>query len=86
MTNEEAISYLEIAVPVKALTKEEFHRFIEALNMAFKALEQEDILDKIKNDIENYQNFILCANGQKGIHIDEALKIIDKYTGGGKVE
>lgn len=53
------------------------------IDSAIKAL---SAIDKIKNDIENYPNFILCADGQKGIHIDEALKIIDKYTGGGKVE
>lgn len=35
--------------------------------------------DKIRDEIENYDNFILCANGQKGIHIDAALEIIDKY-------
>lgn len=48
----------------------------EAEDWAIKAL---SAIDKIKNDIENYHNFILCADGQKGIHIDEALKIIDKY-------
>ena len=42
------------------------------------------VIDKIKNDIKNYPDFILCANGQKGIHIDKALEIIDKYTGGDK--
>lgn len=47
MTREEAISYLEIAVPIKALTQEEFNRFIEALNMAIKALEQEPCEDCI---------------------------------------
>ena len=38
-----------------------------------------DVLDRIKEEIENYDYFILCANGQKGIHIDDALEIIDKY-------
>ena len=40
-----------------------------------------ELLDKIRDEIENYDNFIICANGQKGIHIDKALEIIDKYKG-----
>lgn len=65
MTNEEAINYLEIAVPIKALTQEEFNRFIEALNMAFKALEQKPCEDCISRKrffgylIFNYTNFNL---------------------------
>ena len=46
------------------------------LNSAIKNLEA---LDKIREEIKNYDNFILCANGQKGIHIDKALEIIDKH-------
>lgn len=46
------------------------------LNSAIKNLEA---LDKIRAEVENYDNFIICANGQKGIHIDKALEIIDKY-------
>ena len=38
-----------------------------------------ELLDKIKAEIKNYDNFIICANGQKGIHIDKAFEIIDKY-------
>lgn len=39
MTREEASKWLELAVPVKAVTQEEFNTFIEAVNMAIKALE-----------------------------------------------
>ena len=46
------------------------------------ALDLENSIPKIKADIENYEEFILCVSGQKGIHIEEALKIIDKYTKG----
>ena len=42
----------------------------------------EKVFDDIKTEIKNYDQFILCANGQKGIHIDAALAIIDKYTNG----
>lgn len=38
-----------------------------------------ELLDRLRDEIENYDNFIICANGQKGIHIDKALEIIDKY-------
>ena len=41
--------------------------------------EVNEVLDRIRTEIENYDNFIICANGQKGIHIDVALDIIDKY-------
>lgn len=41
MTREEASKWLELAVPVKAVTQEEFNTFIEAVNMAIKALERE---------------------------------------------
>lgn len=39
MTREEASKWLKLAVPVKAVTQEEFNTFIEAVNMAIKALE-----------------------------------------------
>ena len=39
MTREEASKWLGLAVPVKAVTQEEFNTFIEAVNMAIKALE-----------------------------------------------
>lgn len=42
----------------------------------------ESIFSDIKKEIEEYPDFILCANGQKGIHIDKVLEIIDKYAGG----
>ena len=40
------------------------------------------VFEDIKAEIENYQEFILCCDGRKGIHIEEALKIIDKYMRG----
>ena len=39
MTNKEAINWLKIAAPVRVLTKEEFEKFIIAVNMAMEALE-----------------------------------------------
>lgn len=47
------------------------------LNSAIKSLEA---WDKVKEEIKNYDNFIICANGQIGIHIDKVLEIIDKYS------
>lgn len=62
------------------------HAFNQGYDMGYisgKAAKQghwiEHKLDKIRDEIENYNDFILCANGQKGIHIDAALEIIDKY-------
>ena len=80
MTREEAIRQLKKC--------KSFHNgsYGEALTIAIKALEQGPILEKIKAEIEKYDNFILCANGQKGIHIDKALEIIDKYKAESEVK
>lgn len=51
----------------------------EALSVVINLI---NALDDIKAEIENYDQFILCVNGQKGIHIDAALKIIDKHING----
>ena len=44
-----------------------------------QAIKRIEALEKVRDEIKNYDNFIICANGQKGIHIDKALEIIDKY-------
>ena len=46
------------------------------LNSAIKSFEA---WEKVREEIKNYDNFIICANGQIGIHIDKALEIIDKH-------
>lgn len=42
MTNKEAIEWLKIAVPIKALTHKEFENFIITLNIAMDALEAKE--------------------------------------------
>ena len=41
MTIEKAISWLKCAVPIKALTMDEFSDFITAVNMAIEAMEKQ---------------------------------------------
>lgn len=81
MTGEEAIQYLKRAdttVGQKIKT-----RTAEALEMAIKALEQFDVLGKIRAEIEdiafdwqeidcNHESYIV-------VDLNDALQIIDKY-------
>lgn len=46
-----------------------FASFVRAEGCPIRTLD--GVFDNIKSEIENYDYFILCANGQKGIHIDE---------------
>lgn len=50
--------------------------YIEAYNMAIKALEQESILDKIYVEIEELQRDMLYASK---VEFNDIYKIIDKY-------
>lgn len=68
MTREEAIRELRIKFVG------EYDRQREAKDMAIKVLEREDILDKIKSEIEfevDHRNNMLCA--------EDVFEIIDKY-------
>lgn len=83
MTREEAIDFLKSE---KEATRElattcndkidYFKKHEEAYDIAIKSLEA---WEKVKDEIKNYDNFIICANGQIGIHIDKVLEIIDKH-------
>lgn len=52
MTNKEAIELLKNAVPAKALPDDEIGFFIEAVNMAIEALEQQNLCDGVKSHSE----------------------------------
>lgn len=67
-----------LKMAIKALEQEPF---INKPCVSEKVCEYDKdvVLGNIRAEIENYDNFIICANGQKGIHIDKALEIIDKY-------
>ena len=59
---------------------EEFAReFNEILDLAIKALEQEPILDKIKEEIKDNTYFINETTEKEGIDFETVEKIIDKY-------
>jgi len=74
MTNGEAIKELEIHE-----TYRDFAISEEALDMAIKALEQEPILDKIKEEIKENTYFINETTEKEGIDFETVEKIIDKY-------
>ena len=38
-------------------------------------------VERLKEEILKYKNFIICANGQKGVHTDAVIEMIDKYMG-----
>lgn len=81
MTREEAIKELQKGMPTFDSTDEECERYVEAYNMAIKALEQEFILDKIKAEIEDTGAYEQEVSGKtefmKGITY--CLNIIDKH-------
>ena len=72
MTNEEAIEILKDFEELNACVPKDK----EVVDMAIKALEQEDILDKIKAEIQGLRNCSCsCSDGI----IDDVEDIIDKY-------
>lgn len=56
MDNKQAIGWLKLAVPIRALTREEFEKFIIAVNMAMNSLEAWDkvITEIEENNPDNY--------------------------------
>ena len=84
MTNEEAKkadkelkALLNMCDP-SPLTKE----LEDALKMAIKALDQEDVLGKIREEVEAYQADAFYPNDVM-MHKRTVLQIIDKYREGG---
>ena len=51
----------------------------EALDMAIKALGQESVLNKIKEEIKDNTYFINETTEKEGIDFETVEKIIDKY-------
>lgn len=81
MTNEEAIVVLQKIKPIphRGDSKSTTH-ILEtiALEMAINALEQEDVLDKIRAEIEQITDTMGVSYNQYVSKID-VLQIIDKY-------
>lgn len=69
MTREEAIAELKRDIELDNDFTEDY---LNAVNMAIKALEKEDVLDKIRAEI-------MRKDG-----LEEALEIIDRYTKDGE--
>ena len=87
MTNEDAIQFLDNMKSEeagRAIGRDGFYAelmwyHVDALNMAIKALEDKDVLDKIRAEIDEQYDIvhpynISCAEG-----LEMALEIIDKY-------
>lgn len=84
MDNKQAISWLKLAVPIRALTREDFEKFIIAVNMAMNSL---GAWDKVTDELEEYKilgSQMECfgtteENAKEYIPIDTALEIINKH-------
>ena len=56
-----------------------YKRLKEVCDLAIKALEQEDVLEKIKDEIKDNTYFINETTEKEGIDFETVEKIIDKY-------
>lgn len=91
MTREEAIEILKylIPIPYRGDGKSTTHLMqTNALIMAIKALEQENVLDEMFENIKTEIDFIPTygakfADGSINVHVskEDVLQIIDKYRG-----
>lgn len=77
MNNKEAISWLKIAAPVRALSKKEFEKFIIAVNMAMDSLEKWDkIKEELEKEMKEYENVLTDLDYSTGIGY--ALGVIEE--------
>ena len=79
MTREEAINVIKANYPLGG-----YWRLREALEMAIKALEQESVLDRIKDELidrypRNYANELELGGRSCVFSLNEILRIIDKH-------
>jgi hypothetical protein len=78
MTNEEAIDIIKkYDINGCGYCHQGGNEIEEAFNMAIKALEQEDILDKIRAEIVSL-TYYWCEVNPKSVK-EDVLEIIDKY-------
>jgi hypothetical protein len=57
MTIDNAKEWLKLAVPIKALTQEEFETFIQAVNLAVDTMEKYQKIQKILKDDTYYEEY-----------------------------
>ncbi len=89
MTREEAINILGEVKELDDSIYQYNFKYLEALDMAIKALEQEPILDKIRADIEEYIDCMRWDDSESFIKlaaINYVLKLIDKYKAESEVK
>lgn len=86
MTREEAIERIRDHMIVHEINESRAIYISEALSMAIKALEQENILDEMFENIKTEIDFIPTygakfADGSINVHVNkkDVLQIIDKY-------
>lgn len=78
MDNKQAIGWLKLAVPVRALTREEFEKFIISVNMAMNSLEAWDkIKEELEKDYKEYENVLTDLSYSDGVGY--ALDIIEEH-------
>lgn len=72
MKREEAAKLLEMAVPLKTLTQQEFTRFIQAVNMAIKALETEphwiSVTERLPVEYDNPIEFLCTLEHKNDVY------------------
>ena len=82
MTREEAIDLLDNLIGF--IEDNHGSDYDKALKIAIKALEQKNVLDKIRVEINELPSYVARFNGGAfAIHIDKekVFEIIDKYRG-----
>lgn len=89
MTREEAKHIVDVAFTVPLAVRRfgedrtyQEDEIREAKNMAIKALEQENVLDKIRAEIEQLRANLMTSGGvyeHSAYGLDYAMQIIDKY-------
>jgi hypothetical protein len=80
MTKEEAIIHIgTLRTVTKDIPKYSGKAIDEAVDMAIKALRQEDILDKIRTEMEEHAYLVSHTAYTIGLPLFSILKIIDKY-------
>lgn len=79
MTREEALTQLRLGPGINEDVSEEYN---DAVNMAIKSLEREDILDKIRAEIDNINLNKVALKYENRFYgfQQEIIKIIDKYA------
>ena len=84
MDNKQAISWLKLAVPIRALTREDFEKFIIAVNMAMNSLEAWDkVIEEIDKEFNEYDNVLTDLDYSTGLGyalaiIEEQIEEIEK--------